>query len=565
MNLNSKIFDWLIFGAEWGIDSYIQDWKKQWPLGALTFGMKDNSQGRIIVQKNSIRDINSTVHLDFNFEMNSNIKLTGALGANMLKQIREFNNTEGSDFIRDEIYEINNCKNHDKSYFKRDYRLMSLNIKGGISIKKAVNLNLTGMSYKTQEEIEDSHFIYTISSSFIFTEIINSLHSPSFSYGNIRFSWARADENSGLESVYNYIAGASVKKNDKLKYGLSRSLETGIDLGFFNNRILFDMTYYFIRTNDQIVPVGMGSGTGYDYKLVNLGRNSNRGLEIGADFDVIRRNTGLNWRINFNFARNYSEIEELDDPITSMELYHHPGYSVQLYIKKGEPFGSIVARKNARSPQGEKIVESNGSYAYEPVPSVVGNISPDWTGSISNAFSYKNWSLCFLIDFVQGYQFYSDTKLLMNIFGTGSWTSEGRRIKDVDDQGNQLPLIGIVPGVVEVPGAVVNDVAYQPNVLAVDGFSYWGRRRGEEFIEDASFIRLQELEIGYRLNLQKNKLSIPLRIALIGRNLVILNHSLNNLGVSSESIHSPAMCEQGIQLPSLPPVRTMGISFEISL
>ncbi|MBK7713723.1 MAG: hypothetical protein IPJ37_24485 [Bacteroidales bacterium] len=135
------------------------------------------------------------------------------------------------------------------------------------------------------------------------------------------------------------------------------------------------------------------------------------------------------------------------------------------------------------------------------------------TGSrFKQYFSYKGLTLNFLLDFVQGNEISSSTKYQMEAKGTGNWTVEGRRPQDMDDQGNQLPEVGILAGVNEVDDGNGN-ISYVKNEIAVNGQTYWAQRAwgdiGEEFVLDGSYISLREVMLTYSFNpsILKNTLS----------------------------------------------------------
>ncbi len=105
-----------------------------------------------------------------------------------------------------------------------------------------------------------------------------------------------------------------------------------------------------------------------------------------------------------------------------------------------------------------------------------------------------------LLDFVQGNNIISETKYRCEASGDGAWTVEGRRPHDKDAQGNQLPLTGVLPGVVAVDDGNGN-ITYQPNTKAVYGQDYWANRAWsditEEFVMDGSYISLREVMLSY--------------------------------------------------------------------
>ena len=148
------------------------------------------------------------------------------------------------------------------------------------------------------------------------------------------------------------------------------------------------------------------------------------------------------------------------------------------------------------------IINSAGAYQREASVSVLGNITPDWIGGLNNTFSFKGFSLNVLIDFVQGGDITSTTYYYQMRSGTGEFTEEGRRPQDTDDQGNQLPYITALDGVVEILDAEGNVIGYEENTNLVDGQTIYAHRAWggptDWFVLDGSYISLREIMLSYR-------------------------------------------------------------------
>ena len=157
----------------------------------------------------------------------------------------------------------------------------------------------------------------------------------------------------------------------------------------------------------------------------------------------------------------------------------------------------------------------------------------------------------------------------MTRYGTGVWTEEGRRPIDTDENGIQLPYVGILDGIVELTDAAGN-VTYEKNTKAVSGQDYWASRAynriGEEFILDASYIILRELVLSYNFsNSILNKTPLKnLTINLFGRNLLYLEEHMKGTGISPESGPNTSAWAQGVEVHSLPATRTFGASIHVA-
>ena len=158
----------------------------------------------------------------------------------------------------------------------------------------------------------------------------------------------------------------------------------------------------------------------------------------------------------------------------------------------------------------------------------------------------------------------------MTAKGTGIWTTWGRRPQDTDAQGNQLPLVGVLPGVNEITDADGNVTGYKQNDIAADGQTIWANRAwseiGEEFVLDGSYIMLREVVLSYTLSpsLLKSTPFQGLTLSLIGRNLFYLEEHMQGMGISPESAPNTNAGYSGIEALSLPTTRTYGLNVRVN-
>jgi len=356
---------------------------------------------------------------------------------------------------------------------------------------------------------------------------------------------------------------------------LTESWEVGGDLRFLQNRIGIDLTYYNGHTTNQILPITVSTTSGYSSVVINAGKVSNKGIEAVLNLTPVSLSNSFRWDIAFNYAKNESQVDELAPGIETYLLESAPTSGLKVYANPGEPYGTIFGYATKRAPagsgyEGRYIINSAGAYQREASVSPLGNITPDWIGGLNNTFMFKGFSLNVLIDFVQGGDIISDTYYYMMRSGTGEFTEVGRRPRDTDDEGNQLPYITALDGVVEITDDVGNIVGYEENTKLVDGQTIYAHRTWggptDWFVKDGSYICLREVMLSYRFqpSLLDKTPFYGITLSLVGRNLMYLENHLADYGVSPEAPPNTSGGAQGLESFAIPNTRTLGLNVKLT-
>jgi TonB-linked SusC/RagA family outer membrane protein len=563
---------WLNLMARSGIDQWSENRLAKRPIG-FPVGFGGDTRGRLADETYLTKEIISDVLLTANkSDLIKNFSTSLSLGASLSKRNYRQQGWVGTDFKVAGIYDISNAGHVEPFYSFVKREMQSVYFSGEIGYKNYLFLNVTGRNDWSSTLGKDNYsFFYpSVGASFVFTDALN-LQSKVLTYGKVRASYAQAG-NDGLpyltksgytlsNTPYN---GQSLAYQSNtialfdLKNELKKSIEFGADLRFFDGRIGIDATYYKSNTKNQIIPITISSASGYATKIVNAGNIENKGVEIAFQATPVQLKNSLRWDLSFNYARNYSKVIELAPGIETFFL-SPTAQDARIEARTGQRFGNIVGYKYKRAPDGQIIVnEADGSYMRENDLSILGNVTPKWTGGLNNTVSFKGFSLNFLIDFVQGNQINSDTKYRMVANGTGKFTERFREHSE--------PL----PGVVEVKDANGNVIKYEPNTKLVDGQTAWSYRAwgqiGEEFVLDGSFIMLREVVLGYSLQpsfLKKTPFK-GLRISLLGRNLWYIEEHMQGLGISPETNLNTTAASTGVEVFSLPTTRSYGVNLNLT-
>lgn len=410
----------------------------------------------------------------------------------------------------------------------------------------------------------NSYFYPSVSSSLIVSDVVDL---PGVSYGKVRLGWAEVgNDASAYQLIDPYVAdpvpfggaprftASNQLRNSNLKPEITESWEAGAEVRFLNDRLGLDFTYYSTETSNQIVPVQISPVTGFTSKILNAGTISNKGIELLVDATPVMLDNGFRWDVTANFGKNNNEVVELAEGLETLTLDTYYGVSVQARV--GESYGSMYGRKYVRDSQGNIVVGDNGrplNTSSNP-HDYLGNYNPDWTGGLRNTLRYGPVSAYVQIDGQKGGAIYSLTQAYGVRSGVLIESLEGRREGRTPAEGGGL----IVPGVRVVDGDTV------PNDIVVDAQDYWRNLTGlhEEFVHDASYVKLREVRIGFQVpQAWTNRIGLATaEIALIGRNLALWSDVPH---IDPETAFNAGNV-QGFEYSQTPSARTIGFSVQLT-
>lgn len=243
--------------------------------------------------------------------------------------------------------------------------------------------------------------------------------------------------------------------NPNLKWETTGQFNVGIDFGWLDNRLQLTVEYYYKRTRDLLQNVTIPSSSGFSNQLVNSGNVTNQGVEVTLSFDAIKRRA-FKWNFSANFALNRNRISGLDGDQYATALWSKAD---QVFLQRnGCPIGTLFGYVEDGFYDNISEVRSNRAYAalsddealrhvgeikYRDLNgdgqitqddrTIIGNTNPDFTYSMTHNFSYRNFSLSFMIQGSQGNDIlnYNLTDVTLSNIGNipvsaylGRWTPE---------------------------------------------------------------------------------------------------------------------------------------------
>ena len=389
-------------------------------------------------------------------------------------------------------------------------------------------------------------------------------------FGKVRASWA---EVGGATSPYHLALTYSWQGSHlgqprggiaqgriplaALKPSSTVGQEIGVDIRVLDGRLGVDFTLYTQSATDQILSTTISNASGFGSQVINAGEIKNSGVELLVTTTPVR--TGdFRWDLDVNLAKNTNEVVDLIEGQTSLVLAEGRRRGNFVTADVGEPYGSIKGRKYLRQnvPSGGSDCDATGPIVHDsdglPMRTgdlcVLGNGTPDVIGGVSNSLRYKNFTIRALIDMRFGGEIFSYTNSQGYSAGLHQATLEGRAQgfivgEGVDQNGN-------------------------PNTVQVDPQDYFGRigsQIGEQFIYDAGFVKLRELQISYRLTtrlLAGSPIKLAV-IALVGRNLWLISSDVEN--VDPESTFRNDQNGLGLEHSGVPQTRSIGFKINVRL
>ncbi|MDR6566932.1 SusC/RagA family TonB-linked outer membrane protein [Chitinophaga ginsengisegetis] len=423
----------------------------------------------------------------------------------------------------------------------------------------------------------NSYWYPSVSFSMVFSELLKW---EPLSYGKVRLSFAKAGSDLDPYQIYeSYILETPYKGRDDNTYlpmhlpttlnnpgirpSLGNSFETGLDLKVLNNRLGLAFTYYNQQNIDQVLSIPVSGAIGYENTIINAGKIQNKGVELSLNGTPVQTKF-FNWSSTLNVSRNRSLVKELYPGINTLQLDVNTYSRVSVYLNAdvNAAFGTLVGNAYRRDTKTGKILLDAANLPMFEENHNFGSVVPDFTGGWLNTFRIGRFDVSAMIDFQSGGQFFSWTKMLSVKSGqaeeTAAINDKGKNVRDPLADGGGVKVNGIS----SVTGAEVT--AY------VDAKSYYRTVLGtsvyEEWLYDASYIKMRELRVGYTFTREVHK-KMPfnsINVALIARNPFMIYQQAPK-GLDPSELSTGRSSISWLETGQLATTRSFGINLNISL
>ena len=346
-------------------------------------------------------------------------------------------------------------------------------------------------------------------------------------------------------------AGGEIQANDAAPFKdmepeMTHAMEFGTEWRFFQHRLGINLTYYRTNTYNQFFKLPALAGDKYAYRYVNAGNIQNQGWEVTLNGTPILT-SDFTWKTSINFSANKNKIVKLHDELKEL-VYGPTSFSSSYAMKlvKGGSIGDIYGKAFVRDAAGNIVYETEGDYKGLPLVEgdgntvKVGNANPVFMMGWDHTFSYKGFSLYFLLDWRYGGKVLSQTQAEMDLYGVSEITADARDRGYVMLEGQQID----------------NVKGFYKNVV--------GGRAGvtEYYMYDATNLRLREVSLSYNFSkkwIQKTKVLKDVQLSFVARNLCFL---YKKAPFDPDLVLSTGNDNQGIEVFGMPTTRSLGFTLK---
>lgn len=306
--------------------------------------------------------------------------------------------------------------------------------------------------------------------------------------------------------------GVNQNENPDLKWETTSMLNVGIDFEMWKGRFGGSIEYYQKETKDLLYEYDVPSPP-YQFNrlLANGASMTNKGVEISLNA-VVYRNENFSYNTSANFARNINEVGSLESNIENIGVSQRyeggiglEGWTGQTasIVLPGQPIGTFFVanyigydqatqKTKYLTPAGEVVTQDQISAPDDYM--IMGHALPKFTYGWNNSFQYKSWDFNFFLRGVYGNQIFNATRADLSRLQQANVTNIS---KDAVEEGIfETPLIA-----------------------------------SSRFLEDGSFLRLDNATLGYTFKTDKIKYLNNARVYVSGQNLFTIT---NYTGVDPE-------------------------------
>ena len=328
--------------------------------------------------------------------------------------------------------------------------------------------------------------------------------------------------------------------NPNLKPETVRSYEFGTEMSFFKRRITLEASWFSKTLIDQIISQRLSYGTGFIFGLLNGGDLNTKGYELQLGLVPVRTQN-FEWEMNVNFTKYETRVVEL--PAAQSEYYNSDTWVYDnvrasafapadlLAARFNQPNNRFYEPVNGRGAGSATAIggftylrNSKGQVLINPTTGFpimnsnflpMGDRNPDFTVGLVNSFSFKNFSLSFLLDIRKGGDIFNGNELYLTRTGLSNRTLD-----------RDKPIV--IPGVVrdgkeesETPTVNTKEIIPSANELY-----YTTALSAEDFIErDINWLRLRDVTLRYSFpTLGKGRTIKELSVFVNGTDLLLITN-----------------------------------------
>jgi len=498
--------DWLSMSGRFGADIFSQTGLSAYDIQSYEANKAatTNSGGGLNTYNANERLINAsfitTVKKDF-----GKFKPVIRVGTDIKDDSYQVNAQFGTRFYQANFFSMNNVDPTTQrvAYTDELKRKIGFFANAELGYDNFLYLTLSGRQDLTSTLPQKNYsFFYPATSlSFVFSELAAFKKLSWLSFGKLRASWGQSGKDARVAYITSnkllaqtttgggYALDATAG-NPNLEAEFTTSKEIGFELGFLNNRLSFDFSYYQNLSDKQITAPRLSYASGSVLQYINSGKIRNRGFELLVKGTPVQTKT-FSWDISANAARSRGYILSL--PANQDVFYVSDSWlydNVRAQYGIGGSVSSFAGIDYLRNNNGELLINpTNGMPIKDVNFTPMGDRAPSITIGLTNSFTYKNFNLSFLLDMRKGGDIYNATELYLYARGLSKLSLD-----------REVPRIikGVMrDGLENSANPTKNNIVVIPYITTSYYSTYYNTA---DFLQkDVNWIRLKDITLSYNL------------------------------------------------------------------
>ena len=501
--------------------------------------------GQVTQQTTRQREINQDFFVTFDMPV-SDFNINAVAGFNGNERSYSYLYGHVENLTIPTFFDLSNSSERPEvSQYTQKRRLYGIYGQAELAWKNMAYLTVTARNdWSSTLPKENRSFFYPgVTASFLFSELFKDDLKKIINFGKVRAAWGKTGNDANVymtQSVYAQASSSSsgwassafpFQKTGTNAYTAGNTLgslnlspemttefELGLNMGFLQNRIVVDFSYYDRKSDKQIFSLNMDPASGYTAMNTNLGKIGNKGIEALITLVPVRTKD-FEWAITWNYTKNKNKVISLPEELGGeVNIYGFSG-GTGLYAIEGEEMGIFKCYRTKTDGEGHIVVNNKGIPLQTDDIEKVGSMNYKYQMGIGNTFRYKGVSLGIDFDIRKGGLLFSRTADISYFTGNAMQTAYNDR----------NPFI--------VPNSVQSDGngGYVENTTPLDPtqiYNFWnngGFLSDESFLVDKSYVKLRSVVLSWEL--PKKWLSgTPLqgvKVSFFGNNLFLWTPSSN--------------------------------------
>jgi ferric enterobactin receptor len=382
---------------------------------------------RATVKKN-FKKITNTLSVGFYVEDNQ--RTTNSIKGERYAELDvvSVNNTEPT--TRDARLSINNSR---KVRMYSNYSIGIANI-----LYPSFGYTVEGNSTLSSRVNKDKDPFYSFGSAslaFVISELPLLKEIRNVDYAKLRISYAKTGKTGGIPPyVIDYSFQPQTVTGGGYAYGVTgnnfnlrpeqtKNFEYGFEMKMFKRRLGIDVSFYSLKTEDQILIPRISYGAGFILKYYNGGLVENKGMEVQLTATPIQKKH-FNWDITVNFDRNRNRIVRMPKDVPTYydsDTWVFGNLRSQQFV--GSTITNLAGNGFLKNNNGDVLINpTSGLPIRNTAFETVGERQPDFQLGIINSVGYKNFTLSFTLDIRKGGDIFNGTELALYRLGISKRT-----------------------------------------------------------------------------------------------------------------------------------------------